>query len=53
MWGQCRGQQQLSLLETPFKSLHDVMATFSMPAVTYKPMVVEVAIGNFKPYISL
>lgn len=47
MWGQCRGQQQLSPLETLFRSLHDVMATYSMPAVTYKPMVVDTPIGTF------
>jgi len=46
MWGQCRGQQQPSLLETPFRSIHDVMATFSMPAVTHKPMEVESPTGK-------
>lgn len=38
MWGQCRGQAVVSPVETLFKSLHDVFACYSTPAVTHKPI---------------
>lgn len=41
MWGQCRGQSITLPLETPFHSIHDTLACFGMPSVTYKLIEVE------------
>ncbi|GFY75775.1 RCC1 and BTB domain-containing protein 1 [Trichonephila inaurata madagascariensis] len=46
MWGQCRGQAVTSAAETPFHSLHDVFACFASPAVTWKPMELDVVLSN-------
>ncbi|GIY98439.1 RCC1 and BTB domain-containing protein 1 [Caerostris extrusa] len=46
MWGQCRGQAVTTPAETPFHSLHDVFACFASPAVTWKPMELDVVLTN-------
>lgn len=42
MWGQCRGQSVTTPTETPFHSIHDVFACFASPAVTWKPMSLDI-----------
>ncbi|CAG0900887.1 unnamed protein product, partial [Cyprideis torosa] len=42
MWGQCRGQSVLEPYQTELKSMHTVFASFGSPAVTFRPMAVEV-----------
>ncbi|BES95734.1 Hypothetical protein chromosome condensation (RCC1) and BTB (POZ) domain containing protein [Nesidiocoris tenuis] len=41
MWGQCRGQCVVEPTLTPFTSLHEVFACYSLPSVTYKPVVIS------------
>lgn len=38
VFGQCRGQNVTTPIETPFKSMHEAFACFSSPPVTYKPI---------------
>lgn len=42
MWGQCRGQSVTTPTETPFHSMHEVFACFASPAVTWRPMELDV-----------
>lgn len=46
MWGQCRGQSVTSPTETSFHSIHDVFASFACPAVTWKPMALDICHSN-------
>ncbi|XP_013780686.1 RCC1 and BTB domain-containing protein 1-like [Limulus polyphemus] len=46
MWGQCRGQSVTLPEESPFHTLHDVFACFASPAVTSRPMELDVCMVN-------
>lgn len=46
MWGQCRGQSVTSPTETSFHTIHDVFASFACPAVTWKPMALDICHSN-------
>nr|CAD7426419.1 unnamed protein product [Timema monikensis] len=46
MWGQCRGQSVSTPFLTPFSRLHDVFACFATPSVMWRPMRVELNVGE-------
>ncbi|XP_076311235.1 RCC1 and BTB domain-containing protein 1-like isoform X1 [Tachypleus tridentatus] len=46
MWGQCRGQSVTAPEATSFHCLHDVFACFASPAVTSRPMELDVCMVN-------
>ncbi|CAG2119755.1 unnamed protein product, partial [Medioppia subpectinata] len=46
MWGQCRSHSITQPFETPLESMHDVFASFAIPAVSYRSVELSSSPSN-------